>query len=209
MIPDRYYLFVPGIRTDVENRNGWHLRAARWIERNKHGVAETYGYHAFALTRWIEQRGHIARCSDELRYFAAAEYGIHLVGHSNGCALLCGILKKCPEIYIDSVHLIAAAESPDFDANGLNEALRWKRVGKVHLYCSSSDTALKLAGWSKSLLGWAGLGYGNLGRVGPVNDDPKWRETWRLIQHWRNDFGHSTWFGENHFDGTMQLIAGL
>jgi hypothetical protein len=104
---------------------------------------------------------------------------------------------------IASIHLIAAACDEDFDRNGLNEDLTCGQLQQVHVYTSPDDGALKyFARTSRALLGWLGLGYGILGLVGPqfvARPERVWRYN-------RPGYGHSTWFSEEHFAETFNLI---
>lgn len=204
----RFYLLVNGIRSNSNDLQGWQFRGERWIDNNTPDghKASTYHYGVAAITRWIYQKRHIKRLSDIIKSAAMPERDVVLVGHSNGAALICGALKECPELKVRSIHLFAGAEHADCDKNGLNKAAEAGQVGSVHLYGSKNDDVLKRwASLTTKLFGWAGLGYGQIGRTGPVNPGPALVKI--LKTDWRNDFGHSTWWNAEHFVESMRMIT--
>jgi len=203
----RLVYFVPGVRTDVEDVDGWQYRAKRWVDKHTPHDADTLPYHTLASTRFVGQRDTAGKLGRILLDYDPDL--LTLVCHSNGCALACMALRMFPALRILDLHLIAAAEDPDFERNGLNDAHRMGRIGSVTCYCSENDGALKLAGWSRFLLGWAGLGYGDLGRVGPRNVADADKPWFRPVV-WRNDFGHSDWFNEGeggYFETLMRRVV--
>lgn len=204
------FYFVPGIRTDLENVDGWHYRAKRWIDTRTEHDADTFPYHALATTRFLEQKGRAEKLGRILYGYNPER--LTLACHSNGCALACMVLRMFPSLCVDDLHLIAPAEDPDFERNGLNAAAaRWhanrnRGVGRITLYCSKNDGALEAAGWT-SWLRIFGLGYGELGRVGPVNRSAITASELFTRQVWRNDFGHSTWFADRYFETLMEGLV--
>jgi len=131
---------------------------------------------------------------------------IHLVGHSNGCDLICRALKQI-NTPVETIHLIAPATDADFGKNGLNEALSMERLGKVYVYAGEDDWPMKLAYYTRKVLSKIGLGYGSLGYNGPQNiADEDWverRVTFRIYC----DYGHSTFFKPQVFHTIMRTIA--
>ncbi len=196
------YIVVNGILTNPGDARAWTDRIVTWLHSHAHVdvQAEKFEYFASALTRRLRQQRHADELAALIRNYAGRK--IHLVGHSNGCDLIIRALKVT-HTEIASVHLIAAACDEDFDRNGLNEDLTCEQLGCVHVYTSPDDGVLKYLGrTSRALLGWLGLGYGLLGLVGP-------KFVTRAERVWRYDrpgFGHSTWFAEEHFVETVNLI---
>lgn len=197
----RTYLFIPGIRQRRDHRKpgDWADRAASWMRAQGH-EAECYEYFSTAIfRRWMgAQNKRVDACREILK----GRTGVTLVGHSNGGDIICRLLKKCPQMVFESVHLIAPAVTADFRRNGLNEALISGQVDQLFVYGSENDRALWLGGASEKVFGWMGLGYGDLGRAGPKHVAPA--AACRLKPDWRNAFDHSTWFVGDHFARTMK-----
>lgn len=122
---------------------------------------------------------------------------IVLVGHSNGCDVICDTLKLNPNVQIHELHLISAACEADFEKNGINAI----KASRVVIYIATKDKALKLATLKPAR--W--LGYGVLGKTGPANV----RLGQRLSIFEEEEFGHSDWFSDTNFDTTMDLILGF
>jgi pimeloyl-ACP methyl ester carboxylesterase len=198
----RFYLFINGILTVPDGHSGWTDRAVTWTESHYGQLAEKFEYFSGALTRRLFQAARVRRCVDLLRNYAG--HDLILVGHSNGADIVCRILQEHPEIEVAEAHLFAAAADADFNKNGLNMALLTGRLGWAYLYGSHRDPALRLAQYSE-VLGFLGLGYGALGRTGPTHLDE--RITHRVLQTWRDDFDHSTWFSPAQFAATMDLVV--
>lgn len=196
------YIVVNGILASPGDARGWTDRAVTWLhnEAEVNVQAEKFEYFASALTRRIRQQAHAEDLAALIRRYSGRE--IHLVGHSNGCDLILRALRLTTT-GVRSVHLIAAACDEDFDRNGLNEDLVSGQLGNVHVYTSPDDGVLKWAARpSRWLLGWAGLGYGLLGLVGP-----KFEARPELVtRDDRPGYGHSTWFSDEHFVETFKLI---
>jgi len=202
----RFYLYLNGILTRPEDRHSWTDRAVTWTESHYGHLADRYEYFSDALTRRLFQAARVRDCSTRLQQYSGVERIV--VGHSNGADIACRLLQleddpTTPHLQLTSLHLLAPAAEADFEKNGLNHALLTGRLGHVHLYCSRTDTALRLAQASQ-LLGFLGLGYGSLGRTGPRNVDPRIAD--RITLTWRDDFGHSTWFTPAEFARTMSSI---
>jgi len=204
--PDcRAYIFVCGIRSNPEDYREWAHRAEAWIETGDHGsgIAESFVYHTYALTRWIRQKQRAASLARLLATYAE-ECDLVVAAHSNGADLLLRVLRKT-RIKLQAVHLFAAAADPDFRRNGLNDAIAEGRIGRLYLYGSLGDAALRVGSCVRRVLGWAGLGYGDLGRVGPQHMTALACLATR--REWRNAWGHSTWFDEPNFEETMKAIT--
>jgi pimeloyl-ACP methyl ester carboxylesterase len=201
-MPRRFYLFIGGIHQQPDGRDDWVDRACEWVEDHSTDAARCYEYRCRWWQKTLGQKKRVEACAEILNAYADHERVI--VGHSNGCAITLDLLKRYPRLNVHALHLFAAAAPASFHANGLNAAFERGQLGRVYLYGSSSDKALWLGGASRFLLGWAGYGYGDLGRVGPRNCAVR---PPRIRTDWRDDFGHSDWFYPQHFDATMRCVT--
>lgn len=193
----RVFICVNGILNDPGAADGWTDRAVTWLHVHTDHRAEKFEYASSALLRRLRQQQRAEAIARMCGFYFAAGYAVSLIGHSNGCDLIARVLSLLPADSFRSVHLVApAADWPDF--------ARARNVARIFLYVSAHDRALRLAGLSRRLFGWAGLGYGDLGRHVPAQAlvDP------RVAVARRDDFDHSTWFerGER-FETTMQLLT--
>lgn len=199
-----FYFCVNGILTVPGDSEGWTIRANEWIEDRYLGYADRYEYFSGALlTRMLFQARRAREVIKRLKQ-RAVNHDIVLVGHSNGCEIICRVLKS-QEIKCKAVHLIAAACEQDFNKNGLNKAIEDGIVDELHLYTSTSDEALDLAR-ATSWLSFFGMGYGLLGSKGPTHINLQ--AILKTEIHRRDSYRHSTWFDEHHLDETMKLITG-
>ncbi len=200
--PQRHvFIFVNGIKTDPEDPRAWTDRAVRWFGNLDHPdiATDRFEYHCYALTRWIHQARRAAELAEVIAEFPKGR--LHLVGHSNGCALLARALALSSR-YVDTLHLISAAMERDFRKNGLGPRIARGQIGRTVCYCSGGDLILRrLAPLSRTLtLGLAG--YGDLGAKGPPLEH--WPE--RTDVHWDDTMGHGDWFLPENFDQTMRLV---
>jgi len=205
-----FYLFVNGINAKAEgNITEWQFRAERWVDQQTPDDADSYAYHVGWWERWLHQKTHIenvAALINERHLYRFTEKLV-VVGHSNGCAVVCGALERiAPGLEVAELHLIAGAVSGDYDANGINAAVRLGKVKRVAWYTSANDEALKVAKWSKRLLGWLGLGYESGGIDGPSNMTEAAAQ--RTVEIRDDSMGHSTYFDADHFEKTMRSITG-
>jgi len=216
------FLFVSGILGDPDDQFAWTDEAVRWIQANTPHQADKYEYRSGAITRFIGQAGRVRDCQRILSKYPGKR--LTLVPHSNGCAIVCEMLRKCPELRIDTLHLLGAACDHDFERNGLNEALRSGQVKRVCVYWSEMDEALakgkRWTGWlqwtRKVHERWSWfprLGYGWLGMTKPEhwNIDPAVE---RSVWAHREDYLHSQWVEVNEntgptwrFEATMRMIT--
>ncbi len=202
------FIFVNGIFAFPGKLRGWTDRAVT----NTHTlhdfkslvVAEKFEYLAGALTRRLRQSERVKALHGMMTEYQIAGYKIHLVGHSNGCDIICRVLKRIFMEKVSTIHLFAPACEADFNENGINDVLAGERLGGVFLYGSRNDRALKLGQLSRKVLKPIGLGYGSLGLTGPVNLKGGFQN--RYVSCWRNLFGHSTWWDTDHFAWTMKMI---
>lgn len=195
------YIFVNGILTNPEDIQGWTDRAEIWIDTHTPDKATKMEYRSGALTRMWYQNERINNLKKLCRSYNADK--VVLVGHSNGCDIIQKMIKKS-NIKIHEAHLIAGASEHDFKKNGLSKALKSGQLGKVFIYVSPIDEALKRAKWTRGLLKYIGLGYGYLGLVGPDNVDI---DISNRVVLYIESFSHSQWFSKKNFEHTMQCIA--
>lgn len=196
--PKRVFILVNGILNNPGASDGWTDRGVTWLNIKTEGKAEKFEYACGAITRRLRQQQRAEAIARMCDYYFHAGYEITLIGHSNGCDLIARVLEIHQAREFASVHLFApAADAATFEwAVGL-----W--VNRVFLYVSANDQALKWGGLTRKLFGWAGLGYGSLGREVPAF----FEQDTRCLVTRRDDYGHSTWFERGaHFETTMRLI---
>jgi hypothetical protein len=199
-VPRRVVICVNGILTDPGASDGWTDRAVTWLHLHTEARAEKFEYAAGALTRRLWQQERAQAIARMVHFYAEAGFTVDLVGHSNGCDLIARVLGITASRHFATVHLFAAAaDDPPFA-----DALARRQVGLLFLYGSENDRALHLARASRTLLGWAGLGYGDLGLR--VRDFAATQP--RTIAHLDNTQTHSSWFARGaQFEATMRLLA--
>jgi len=197
------YLFINGILTRPSDPKGWTDRAVTYIQaRCECGSAEKFEYFSGAMTRRLFQSGRVDIAADIVRNYIG-DHRIVLVGHSNGCDIICRLIERYGFI-IKEAHLFAAAAEKDFNRNGLNEALTDNRLGLVHVYTSREDDVLKYGGGlTCGLFGWCGMGYGTLGYSGPTNV----RDKTRVFVHQNDRMNHGDWFAGENFLWSMQSVT--
>lgn len=199
----RSAIITNGILSDASDQFHWTRELAFGLER-PHGVfADTFQYSVGPLTKALRVREYRKLLTRKLHQ-RDGDYLI-AIGHSWGCHLLCEALKADPGLRINDLHLFCAATSPDFDANGLNDALSFNRVGRVFVYGGPDDRALnhpaRLSRWLT--LGFGG--FGDLGRVGCTNVEELIAD--RVHCDFRDGYDHGDWFSEQNFGDTLSLIA--
>lgn len=195
----KVFIYVCGILSFPGASRNWTGRAVTWTHIHTPHKAEKVEYLAGPVSRLLGQSARAGKLRRTLDFYEG--WQIHLIGHSNGCDVILDALRDRAAAgdlpVIHSLHLISAASSADFDATGLNEFVASRRVRHVHVWIAGCDTALTLA---DTFTGRA-LGYGALGRSGPMNS----RVSFEQIH--RPAFGHSDWFSDENFDATMQIIS--
>jgi pimeloyl-ACP methyl ester carboxylesterase len=206
---DRYFFFINGINLKKNAYFDWHLNAARWVQSDQcpeRWQAEPFSYQVSALDRWLHQQSIINSFAQVLGDHVEDKSNdrVTLCGHSNGCAVICGVLRQNPTIKVDELHLIAAAAQNDFVKNGLGRALSTGQVNQVFLHCSHADSALA---WAKRTrwLGWfnSGWEYGWMGLDGPVNTPTIYDGKCTI---WYPGYDHSSYFEPLNFDHVMHRV---
>lgn len=198
----RIHLFANGIANVPGKITNWNDRAVSWcIERGL--LADKFEYLSGGLLfRWLTQRGHVRDLVEVLNGHAARP--LTLVGHSNGCDLIVKALQTA-RVSNAVVHLISPACGADCRQNGLNLALRLRKVSRLYVHYGGKDAAMRWARLSQLTVGMFGLGYGTMGLDGPTNVDDCFMP--RVLVHREPDFGHSTWFEPKYFETTMRLVT--
>lgn len=192
----RFFYIIPGILTDFENPKTWDYQAQLWLRENGYGEAAGFNYQAGVLGGLASRKKYGGMVSSDLRDANASGFTpIIVVGHSNGCGIIAEGLSDHPDVFVDEIHLIAAAIDHDCDTNHLNAIAKRGQVKRVVLYVSPNDNALGVGPL---------LGYGNLGKVGPVNVSP---ELAGILVRVDGDCDHNDWVGRD-FEKTMQHIGG-
>lgn len=198
----RIFIFVNGILNCPGSHDGWTDKAVTWINTRTKDRAEKFEYFCGPISRRLRIGYH----ANELAHLIAQYSGrrLILVGHSNGCELLCRALRVCG-VKVESLHLISGACDADFTKNGLNDLIELGMLKRVTCYVGGRDLPMRLARWTGIVLGWFGLGYGTLGYRGPVNMMRGVSHFTRIVT--REEFGHSTWFEPNNFHTLMLEVA--
>ncbi len=197
----RKYIFINGVRTDSNNLQGWHFRAARWVDDNTDYKADTYHYTVPGSFAWLKRArlvDELVECIDKTGQGGLRD--VVLVGHSFGTDLICRALAKSPETVAHSLHLIGGAAQDSFKTNGLNQSLKEGQIGSVTVYFNPGDPVL--GGWRF----WKYLGYGKLGLNGATDIDPAIKHRVECIEC--PGVGHSGYFDPGpSFNTTMQYIT--
>lgn len=211
MVDKIVYLGVNGIDNVPGRPRDWNARMVTYVHRlNERRLpddpwrfGEKVQYYAGAITSRFWQRNRVHRLKVLLRnYLRGESWKIVLAGHSYGTKVILECLKQMDWPYIDEVHLMSGACESDFEKNGLNQALRERRIGKLVIYDAGRDSALQIAAL------WLGRvwGYGSLGLKGPIRAATDVQQYWSLVEE--PTFGHSDWFLEGRcFEQTMKLIT--
>jgi len=195
----RIWICINGILNRPGDSEGWTDRAVTWLHVRTADKAEKFEYAAGPLTRRLRQGWRAEAIAKMAGYYLRGGFRLSFIAHSNGAALVERVLPLLGGRDVASCHLFAPACVGDV----LADAVRSRQIGSLHLYGSANDRALKLARISSRLLGWAGLGYGDLG----IRIKPFAAEVPRTFAHQDDEQGHGTWFARGAtFERTMQRI---
>ena len=198
----RVFIFINGILSWPGDHNGWTDRAVTWTQTRTEHKAEKWEYAAGALTRRLFQEERAESVAILMRYYETSGFEISLVGHSNGCDIIARILDlrgKRSWYYagpVRTLHLLsAAADGKDFAASYARGDFR-----RLVLYVAGADQALRLGAVTRTLFGWAGLGYGSLGLGQDIPNVPG-------VAFRMPEYGHSDWFEKGpRFENTMRRL---
>lgn len=158
------FICINGIKTRPGRDDGWTDRAVTELMTQGLGrqvpiYAEKYEYFTLASTRRFRQQARAEAIAAMVHTWCSCGAHIVLVAHSNGGDLAERVIELCPYVPFKSVHLFA----PAADGEILSRALVSGQMGHAYLHGQTNDPALRLGRISRRLLGWAKLGYGDLG----------------------------------------------
>jgi pimeloyl-ACP methyl ester carboxylesterase len=186
------FIYVTGILNLPGLAENWVGRAVTWTHIHTPHKAEKIEYFTGPFTRPAYETERADKLIKTLGYYAG--WQVTIVAHSNGCDVVSDALKRLPGYPLAGLYLIAGACSRDFEKNGFNVV----PVPRVNIWISTRDETMWMAG---TFFGkW--LGYGTLGKAGPVNAKVP-------VKVLRKEWGHSDWFAPAHFDETMQRITNI
>jgi len=191
---NQVFLFVNGILTRPGASENWTARAVTWTHIHTPFKAEKVEYFTSVLARPLHNRHRSEKLAHTLDFYLRNGFEVTIAAHSNGADVALDALQSRAWPKIKALHLISAANEADFDKNGLNKSL--DRIADLHVWIAEKDWALALASTLPGKL----LGYGTLGRRGPVNAR-------RPVNVRRASFGHGDWFAPDQLDHSMQFIT--
>lgn len=207
---DVTYMLVNGIMTLPSDRKAWTDRGIDWIRKNTPHAAEAQEYFCPPGLAWrsLNNDRQVFKLVDWIRKTPGR---IRLVGHSNGCDIICQAawLSACK---IDAIYLIAGAVEHDFRKNHLHNLLHFDQVREVGVFASLADGVLKwLARPTRAVFGQAGYGYlGYAGALPEAFDLLHVAERFRGVRVWlmqSHRLGHGDWLQGNSFESTFQLLT--
>tara|TARA_R110000787_G_scaffold161774_1_gene275221 strand:- start:392 stop:934 length:543 start_codon:yes stop_codon:yes gene_type:complete len=170
----------------------WNGKAVTWTHLNTKYKAEKIEYWIGPISRVLGQKKRAAKLLKTLQFYAKDGWQVVLIGHSNGANVILNALKQFEnKESIKEIHMIAPAAPNNFAKNGLNDI-----SAPITIYIGGKDKLLWLSSGAGRI-----LGYGAMGRSGAKNND----KPVSIIK--KEDFGHSTWFEDEHFDETMEMIV--
>lgn len=195
--------FINGVMSNPGDAFAWTDRATAWTNQNTPWKAEKFEYFSPVMLRFLYQNERVEKLAKAIRPYLLQKFNVWLVGHSNGADIICRLLNKENMSFL-GITLVAGATDADCNKNGINKAIIENRLQSANFYCSHADEILKRVGWTKKLFGWMGLGYGNIGFVGPDHILESTAQnigiTWKRI-------GHCAWFAEHNFVDMMESMA--
>ena len=196
---NRLHTFGCGIRTKPGSTANWTWRAVQATHLETPYQAQAVEYYTPAIGRPFRNKHRAQRLLATVLPFV--DRPLHVAVHSNGADVLMDAMKIQP-FHIEVCHMISPAISADCRdvGSGLNKLLYSGKIKQLHIWIGGKDWALRLGKTAVGQL-W---GYGALGLDGPKYLLPGFDVTVRR----EPDFGHETWFDEEHFDDTMKRIWG-
>jgi pimeloyl-ACP methyl ester carboxylesterase len=192
------WIFTHGILNCPGWSKGITDQQVTWVIKNLGLPAEKFEYTSDALFRWVRQPKRIRDYTEFVNQFGQ-DWTVNLVGHSNGCDIICRALPSLRPI--ESLHLLSGACEADCWANGINSAMMAGKLTRVTCYVAGKDCAMKAA-WLSRALRCIGLGYGTLGLTGPLRPNSA-----RIVTVREQLFGHSEWFDGENFEKTMRRLT--
>lgn len=196
------YIIVPGIHSSTKNNFDWFVRLAEDIMRKgaRNPVALEYRYSTNALTRRAAQQRRARELADIIDKWQ--KFNIILVGHSNGCDLIQRALK-ITHAKVKTVHAFAGACENELKKTGFYDAFVYNRLGKLFVYASKNDRALKYAANISRLFNFIGMGYGLLGYRGATGIPKSFQD--KVVNIFDNTLDHNDYFGK-FYERTLNTI---
>jgi pimeloyl-ACP methyl ester carboxylesterase len=194
------YIISNGVRTNSNDLQSWHFRAARWVDDNTDAKGDTYHYAAPGSLAWHLRKRHVERLGQCLYDTSlVGRRDVVFVGHSWSTDLFARAMERYPVLRVHSAHLIGGAAQESFKTNGLNAALRAGRLGRVAVYFNPGDPVLLGHRW------WKYLGYGKLGLNGPTDVAADVAHLVTAVKC--PGVGHSGYFAGDQFARTMRMVT--
>lgn len=187
-------VYVGGIFTFPGRGSNWTARAVTWTHTHANWFAERVEYVCGFFTRNARQRARATALRHVLSAYLARGARVRIVAHSNGADVALDALAQLEWPVIDELHLFAPACHEDCEKSGLNNV----RSGLIAIYIAERDRAMVLAG---TWLGRA-LGFGTLGKSGPVNARGIYPDVRRYPS-----FGHADWWKDGQFELCMEAVT--
>jgi hypothetical protein len=228
------WLIVRGICGNPDDCQEWEQLAVDWILqdpfcRRQHFVARADSYRCSALTVSLHQAERAKSFAEVLRGYAARQYPIRILCHSNGARVVRDGMRLADWPRVEEVHFVCGACDSDFDRTGFNGAMRRNRLGLFYYYVAGDDWAMRMENTLLGKLDFAIPDHSRpMGLTGPRRVDPEIRRrviegsvaldnfgrregkhlehSKRLNESWET-YGHSTCWDRRHFHFTMQRVT--
>lgn len=195
---NRFNYIIPGIMNAVNDARDWDYQAQAWLYNHGCGLSAGFNYFAGVAEGLLSRSRFGAMVASDLRPARAAGMSIRGVGHSNAAGIWVEALKESPSLFVDELHLIAAAIDADCKLNWLNMLAARGQIGKLVLYVSADDEILSLPV----------ISYGRLGRDGPKNVGPELAKILSIVRPDADQvpMRHCDWVGK-WFERTMNTVV--
>lgn len=202
------FLLENGIDSAPSDWRTWPNRAMPWLFENTDFFAQSMMYFTTPLTVFWREMHREKTFSDLVNRYKKSNWKIHVAGHSNGTCVILGGLKLADWPRIETLHLICGACDSSFERNGLNQALRNGRIGKVFVYVAGRDGAMEIENILGKALFRIPFKGKPLGLNGPSDVDPMNLGRIRTIKTAPWDlYGHGSCWQNWNFDRTMVQIT--
>lgn len=213
------YILINGIHTLPSDKQAWTDRMAVWLSYLCGNCQSAFRLEYFTpflmVTRSLINRRQRKKLVNQIRS-APADAVVVLVGHSNGCDIICDALGQLlnenaetlaglPELRLV---LVAGAVEHNFEKNYINSAMHVDLVSQCTVLASKNDRVLK---WVARPSRWIffRMGYGYLGYQAAVDVKslkilfPKQVEV--IID---DDQNHTSWLAQDKcFDETARVVC--
>lgn len=207
------FIVVPGIWNVPGSYNSFAGKAVRWIHRHAkrlqeiHGaevvVAEAREYFTPAWRRWLGHRARVHSLRRQMDF--SRDWRKRIICHSNGGNVVLDALRESEWPEVEQLDIISGACESDLGYLGPRLG---KEIKRMRVWIGERDKPLWWAGLGNKLHIGRPLGFGTLGLDGIQGVMPGIKEQF-TEEIRRPDFGHSTWFQDEHFDATMEKLVGF